>query len=60
VLVAAEEVEWLDGATGRPVGRVPAHAPARLAVDDDLATWTLDGDGLLSGARVRGHLAVLG
>jgi outer membrane protein assembly factor BamB len=60
VLVAAEEVEWLDGTTGRPVGRVPAHAPARLAVGDDLATWTLDGDGLLSGARVRGHLAVVG
>ena len=60
VLVAAEEVEWLDGETGRPVGRVPAHAPARLAVGDDLATWTLDGDGLLCGARVRGHLAVIG
>ncbi len=60
VLVAAEEVEWLDGATGQPVGRVPAHAPAQLAVGDDLATWTLDGDGLLAGARVRGHLAEVG
>jgi outer membrane protein assembly factor BamB len=60
VLVAAEDVEWLDGETGRPVGRVPAHAPARLAVSGDLDTWTLDGDGLLTGARVRGHLALLG
>jgi len=60
VVVAAEEVELLDASTGALVGRVPSLAPARLAVDGDLTTWTLDGDGLLSGAGVRGHLSVLG
>ncbi|MBS1108439.1 MAG: Pyrrolo-quinoline quinone [Anaeromyxobacteraceae bacterium] len=59
IVVAAEEVELLDASTGAQVGRVPALAPARLAVDGDLTTWTLDGDGLLSGAGVRGHLSVL-
>jgi outer membrane protein assembly factor BamB len=59
VVVAAEEVELLDASTGALVGRVPVHAPARIAVDGDLCTWSLDADGLLSGARVRGHLSVV-
>jgi outer membrane protein assembly factor BamB len=59
VLVAAEEVELLDASSGALVGRVPAHAPARLVVDGDLATWALDADGLLTGARVRGHLSLV-
>jgi hypothetical protein len=57
--VPADEVELLDAASGAPVGRLPAHAPARLSVDARLGTWTLDADGLLSGARVRGHLSVV-
>jgi hypothetical protein len=52
-------VELLDVSTGALVGRVPAHAPARVAVDGDLTTWALDADGLLTGARVRGHLSVV-
>ncbi|MGA8890582.1 MAG: PQQ-binding-like beta-propeller repeat protein, partial [Anaeromyxobacteraceae bacterium] len=60
VVVAAEEVELLDGATGAPVGRIPVHAPGRIAVDDDLGAWAIDPDGLVTGARVRGHLSVLG
>ncbi len=59
VVAAAEEVEILDVSTGAPIGRVPAHAPARLVVDGDLTTWALDADGLLTGARVRGHLSVV-
>jgi hypothetical protein len=59
VLVAGEEVELLDASTGALVGRVPAHAPARVAVDGDLTTWALDADGLLTGARVRGHLSIV-
>lgn len=59
VVVAAEEVELLDVSTGALVGRVPAHAPSRISVDGDLTTWALDADGLLSGARVRGHLSVV-
>ena len=59
VLVSAEEVELLDASSGALVGRVPAHAPARLVVDGDLTTWALDADGLLTGARVRGHLSVV-
>ena len=59
VVVAAEEVELLDLSTGALVGRVPAHAPARIVVDGDLTTWALDADGLLSGARLRGHLSVV-
>ena len=60
VLVAAEEVELLDASSGARVGRVPAHAPARLVVDGDLTTWALDAEGLLTGSRVRGHLSVVG
>jgi outer membrane protein assembly factor BamB len=60
VVVAAEEVEVLDASTGALVGRVPAHAPARLSVDGDLNAWAIDADGLLSGAAVRGHLSLLG
>lgn len=59
VVVPADEVELLDAATGVPVGRLPAHAPSRLSVDDRLGAWALDAEGLLSGARVRGHLSVV-
>lgn len=59
VIVPADEVELLDAASGVPVGRLPAHAPACLSVGADLGAWTLDADGLLSGARVRGHLSVV-
>lgn len=59
VLVPADEVEVLDAEGGVPVGRLPAHAPVRLSVDADLGAWALDADGLLSGARVRGHLSVV-
>jgi hypothetical protein len=59
VITAAEEVELLDASSGALLGRVPAQAPARLVVDRDLTTWALDADGLLTGARVRGHLSVV-
>lgn len=59
VVVPATDLDLLDGATGTPVGRAPGHAPARLHVGDDLSTWALDADGLLTGGRVRGHLAVV-
>jgi outer membrane protein assembly factor BamB len=59
VVVAAEEVDLLDAASGEQVGRLPIHAPARLSVDGDLTTWTLDAEGLVTGARLRGHLSVL-
>jgi hypothetical protein len=52
-------VELLDGATGAPVGRIPAHAPCRITVDDDLGAWAIDPDGLVTGSRVRGHLSLL-
>jgi hypothetical protein len=60
VAVPAEEVHLLDGATGAPVGRLPAHAPCRLDVDDDLGAWAIDPEGLVTGTRVRGHLSLLG
>ena len=59
LVVAAEEVDVLDAASGEQVGRLPIHAPARLSVDGDLTTWALDADGLVTGARLRGHLSVL-
>jgi outer membrane protein assembly factor BamB len=59
VVVAAEEVDLLDAASGEQVGRLPIHAPARLSVDGDLTTWALDAEGLVTGARLRGHLSVL-
>lgn len=59
VVAAAEEVELLDVSTGAPIGRVPALAPARLLVDGDLTTWAVDAEGLLTGARVRGHLSLV-
>jgi len=59
LVVAAEEVDLLDAASGEPVGRLPIHAPARLSVDGDLATWALDAEGLVTGARLLGHLSVL-
>ncbi|HET8732809.1 MAG TPA: PQQ-binding-like beta-propeller repeat protein [Anaeromyxobacteraceae bacterium] len=57
VVVPAMEVDLLDDATGTAVGRLPGHGPARLLVRDDLTAWTVDADGLVCGARVRGHLA---
>jgi outer membrane protein assembly factor BamB len=59
LVVAAEEVDVLDGATGAAVGRLPVHAPARLSVDGELTTWALDAEGLVTGARLLGHLSVL-
>lgn len=59
LVVAAEEVDLLDAASGEPVGRLPIHAPARLHVNGDLTTWALDAEGLVTGARLRGHLSVL-
>jgi outer membrane protein assembly factor BamB len=59
VVVVAEEVDLLDAASGDQVGRLPIHAPARMLVDGDLTTWALDADGLVTGARLRGHLSVL-
>jgi hypothetical protein len=52
-------VDLLDAASGEQVGRLPIHAPARLSVDGDLTTWALDAEGLVTGARLRGHLSVL-
>ena len=59
LVVAAEEVELLDAATGEAVGRLPIHAPSRLSVDGDLTTWALDAEGLVTGTRLLGHLSVL-
>ncbi|HET8723122.1 MAG TPA: PQQ-binding-like beta-propeller repeat protein [Anaeromyxobacteraceae bacterium] len=59
VLCPSEEVDVLDAASGAHLGRVPAHAPSRLLAGDDLAVWAVDADGLVTGARVRGHLALL-
>ncbi len=59
LVVPAEEVDLLDAATGQPIGRMPIHAPARLRVDADLTTWALDAEGLVTGARLLGHLSVL-
>jgi outer membrane protein assembly factor BamB len=57
--VPAEEVEVLDLASGERLGHLPAQAPAELLVGDDLATWSMDGEGLLVACRLRGHLAVV-
>jgi len=59
LVVAAEEVDLLDGTTGTPVGRLPIHAPSRLSVDGDLNAWALDAEGLVTGARLLGHLSVV-
>ncbi len=59
VFVPAEEVELLDAGTGGVVGRVPAHAPVCMTVGDDLTTWTVDAEGLVEGARLRGHLSIV-
>jgi outer membrane protein assembly factor BamB len=59
IVVPAEEVDLLDARTGEEVGRLPVQAPARLSVDGDLATWALDAEGLLTAARLRGHLSVV-
>jgi hypothetical protein len=59
VLVPAEEVAVLDLRRGRPLGHLPAAAPARLLVAGEEAAWTLDGEGLVVGARLDRHLAVV-
>ncbi|HQR29325.1 MAG TPA: hypothetical protein PLL32_02875 [Anaeromyxobacteraceae bacterium] len=59
VLSPSEEVDVLDATTGAHLGRVPAHAPSRMVAGDDLAVWAVDADGLVTGARVRGHLSLL-
>ena len=59
VLVPSSEVALLDATSGAPVGCLPGHAPARFIVAPDLTTWTLDADGLLTGARLRGFLSAL-
>jgi hypothetical protein len=59
VLVPAEEVTVLDLRRGRALGHLPAAAPARLLVAGEHAAWTIDGEGLLVGARLDRHLAVV-
>ena len=48
VVLVAPRRRWTSSTPrrGAPVGRVPAHAPARLVVDGDLTTWALDAEGL--------------
>jgi len=57
--VASEEVEILDLERGERLGRLPATAPRSLLVTEDLFAWALDGEGLLTAARLRGHLSVV-
>jgi outer membrane protein assembly factor BamB len=59
VLVPGEETAVLDLRRGHVVGRLPAQAPARLLATGDEMAWALDGEGLLTGARLRSHLAVV-
>jgi outer membrane protein assembly factor BamB len=59
VLVPGEDVVVLDLRRGRPVGQLPAAAPAWLLVAGEDAAWTLDGEGLVVGARLESHLAVV-
>jgi len=59
VLVPSEDVEVLDLRRGRLVGHLPAQAPARLLAPAGDAVWCLDGEGLLVGARLQSHLAVV-
>jgi outer membrane protein assembly factor BamB len=59
LLVPSEEVEVLDEAGGRPVGRLSAPTPARLHVGDDLRVVGVDADGLAWAARLRTHLSVV-
>jgi PQQ-like domain len=57
--VASEEVEVLELERGERLGRLPTQAPTSLLTTEDLSVWTLDGEGLLTAARLRGHLSVL-
>ena len=59
VLCPSEEIDVLDAASGALLGRAPGHAPGHLLAGDDLSTWAIDADGLVTGARVRGHLALV-
>jgi len=57
--VPSEEVEVLDIESGERLGRLPVQAPASLLVNEELSSWALDGEGLLTASRLRGHLSVL-
>ena len=58
-LVAGEEVEALEVATGRVLGGLRLGTPVRLAADAALHVWALDAEGVLAAARLTTHLSVL-
>jgi outer membrane protein assembly factor BamB len=58
-LVAAEGVDALELATGRPLGHARLGSPARLASDAELNVWALDAGGALCAVRLATHLSVV-
>ncbi|HYS79686.1 MAG TPA: PQQ-binding-like beta-propeller repeat protein [Anaeromyxobacteraceae bacterium] len=58
-LVAGEEVEALEVATGCVLGVPRLVAPVRLVADAALHVWALDAEGVLAAARLATHLSVL-
>lgn len=58
-LVAGEEVEALEIATGRVLGALRLGTPVRLVADAALHVWALDAEGVVAAARLATHLSVL-
>ncbi len=49
----------VDAATGAVLGRAPLPGAVRLLCDATLQAWAMDGEGVVTAARVETHLSVL-
>ncbi|HTP26820.1 MAG TPA: PQQ-binding-like beta-propeller repeat protein [Anaeromyxobacteraceae bacterium] len=58
-LVAGEQAEALELATGRLLGELPLPAPVRLAADGELNACGMDAEGIVTSARLEMRLSVL-
>lgn len=58
-LVASEHVDAVDVAAGTVLGRAPLPGAVRLLCDARLQAWAMDGEGVVTAARVETHLSVL-
>ena len=58
-LVAAEQVDALDAATGKVLGHARITAPVRLLADARLDAWGMDAEGLVTAVSLETHLSVV-
>jgi outer membrane protein assembly factor BamB len=59
LLIASEQVQVLDPATGVVIGTARCGAPAHLQVGADLSLVAMDAEGLVTALRVGTHLGVV-